>query len=221
MSTKYNELYKSYQEKSDEVKVLKLKLAQYEENTLNVNNANLNSHNNVLRTPPNKKVNPSIHSNMSSLNAVASDTTINKQTNTQTKGTVATATESNELNIGINRNRVISMINQNLVDDLDAICFFDKINMRSNSTTHSNVPKLDLNFLNMRKKKEESSNNVSNNVSNNMSNNMSKISNNVSNNFKGSYNNSNNKSGIKNIQVRSLNTTNLSMIYLIFIIYSH
>ena len=47
-----------------------------------------------------------------------------------------------------NHNRMITMINKNLLDDLDAIYFFDKINIRANSASHNKIPKLDLNFLN-------------------------------------------------------------------------
>jgi hypothetical protein len=31
-----------------------------------------------------------------------------------------------------------------LLDDLDGLYFFDKIDMRSNSTSHKKIPKLDL-----------------------------------------------------------------------------
>jgi hypothetical protein len=36
------------------------------------------------------------------------------------------------------------VINTELMDDLDGLYFFDKINMRSNSICHKNIPKLDL-----------------------------------------------------------------------------
>lgn len=46
-----------------------------------------------------------------------------------------------------NKKRILNLINKNLVDDLDSIYFFDKINMRTKSATHNNVPKLNFNFL--------------------------------------------------------------------------
>ena len=47
------------------------------------------------------------------------------------------------------------MMNKNVLDDLDAIYFFDKINMRSNSASHKKIPKLDLNFLDIKEKVEK------------------------------------------------------------------
>jgi hypothetical protein len=38
------------------------------------------------------------------------------------------------------------VIDKNIVDDLDAIYFSDKIDMRAHSVSHTNIPKLDLNF---------------------------------------------------------------------------
>ena len=61
---------------------------------------------------------------------------------------------------------MITMINKNVVDDLDGIYFFDKINMRANSANHKNVPKLDLNFLQLKYKKKEEKEKEVNNVSN-------------------------------------------------------
>jgi hypothetical protein len=36
------------------------------------------------------------------------------------------------------------VIKTELLDDLDGLYFFDKIEMRSNSTSHKRIPKLDL-----------------------------------------------------------------------------
>ncbi len=36
------------------------------------------------------------------------------------------------------------MLKTELLDDLDGLYFFDKIDMRSNSTSHKKIPKLDL-----------------------------------------------------------------------------
>lgn len=46
------------------------------------------------------------------------------------------------------------MINKNVIDDLDAIYFFDKVNMRANSANHTNIPKLDLNFINVKQQQQ-------------------------------------------------------------------
>lgn len=47
------------------------------------------------------------------------------------------------------------VINKNVVDDLDAIYFFDKVNMRANSASHKKIPKLDLNFVQEKMKAPE------------------------------------------------------------------
>jgi hypothetical protein len=44
------------------------------------------------------------------------------------------------------------VINNHALEDLDALHFFDKIEMRSAS--HKHVPKLDLNFIELQKKRE-------------------------------------------------------------------
>ena len=41
------------------------------------------------------------------------------------------------------------------MEDLDAMYFFDKIQMRSNSVTPTHIPKLDFNFSNSNKNKQE------------------------------------------------------------------
>jgi hypothetical protein len=38
-------------------------------------------------------------------------------------------------------------INSKVIDDLDALYFFDKIEMRSNSQTPSKIPRLDLKYF--------------------------------------------------------------------------
>ena len=55
--------------------------------------------------------------------------------------------KGNDTSAEINRSRMIKMMNRNVLDDLDAIYFFDKIDMRSNSASHKKIPKLDFNFL--------------------------------------------------------------------------
>ncbi len=68
--------------------------------------------------------------------------------------------EGTEATMERNKHTMMNMINKNLVDDLDAIYFFDKINMRANSASHNNIPKLDFNFLQpqMKTKKKEETN---------------------------------------------------------------
>jgi hypothetical protein len=47
------------------------------------------------------------------------------------------------------------VISKNVVDDLDAIYFFDKFNMtRANSTSHAKVPVLDLGFAKTKMKNQ-------------------------------------------------------------------
>jgi hypothetical protein len=65
-----------------------------------------------------------------------------------------------EPNIGFNnksrmvtsKKNLILVINNNALEDLDAIYFFDKIDMRAHSTSHKTVPKLDLQMLDRQKK---------------------------------------------------------------------
>jgi hypothetical protein len=85
--------------------------------------------------------------------------------------------ENNDMALERNRSRMITMLNKNCVDDLDSIYFFDKINMRANSASHNNIPKLNLNFLQIKPKKKEEGNSVINvsNVSQNMVNNGSSM----------------------------------------------
>lgn len=73
-----------------------------------------------------------------------------------------TPQENNDMALERNRSRMITMLNRNCVDDLDSIYFFDKINMRANSASHNNIPKLNLNFLQMKPKKKEEGNTVIN-----------------------------------------------------------
>jgi hypothetical protein len=47
------------------------------------------------------------------------------------------------------------VINSNVVEDLDSLYFFDKIEMRANSTSHKVVPKLDLQFIEMFKAQQK------------------------------------------------------------------
>lgn len=44
-------------------------------------------------------------------------------------------------------------INKKIVEDLDALYFFDKVQMKGNSTTPTKVPKLQFNFDNANKEK--------------------------------------------------------------------
>ena len=56
------------------------------------------------------------------------------------------------------------MIEKNNIDDLDSIYFFDKINIRSNSSSISKVPKLDFNAMKIKLKRYEESQNQENYV---------------------------------------------------------
>jgi hypothetical protein len=45
------------------------------------------------------------------------------------------------------------VINSNALEDLDAIYFLEKIDMRAHSTMHKHIPKLDLQLVNHKKEK--------------------------------------------------------------------
>jgi hypothetical protein len=176
LNKKYGDILKAYQEKNEEVKMLKLKLAEisfspinkslsgeeYKENKHKEKEYNFtNSNSNLMQSPlkaQNQSHTTQIHKNLSQkTNCLSTD--VNSQNEINTLSSVAiTPTETNEICIGKNRSRMINMIKQNVLDDLDAICFFDKINMRPNSASHSIIPKLDLNFLNSKQKKNDDRN---------------------------------------------------------------
>jgi hypothetical protein len=102
VTKKYTDLYKAYQERSEEVKLIKSRKSENPQH-----------------------ISPKI------------------EENTSGEG------ENNN-----NRSRMMTMINKNVVDDLDGIYFFDKIDARANSASHKKIPKLDLNFLESKYRKQ-------------------------------------------------------------------
>lgn len=104
-------------------------------------------------------INPNMSINLSSSQTKSS---LNKHQMAAINSDGHTPQENNDMALERNRSRMITMLNRNCVDDLDSIYFFDKINMRANSASHNNIPKLNLNFLQMKPKKKEEGNTVIN-----------------------------------------------------------
>ena len=166
MSKKYSELYRAYQEKSEENKVLKVRISNLEkENHKIENQKNENNLNNNLNSmnKPNDSSNNLTHSQSGVM--IQNKNSVSKLSTIPIKESERTGREINDAACERNKGRMMAMINKNIVDDLDAIYFFDKINMRANSASHNNIPKLDLNFLQVKTKKREDHSSINVNTS--------------------------------------------------------
>ena len=85
--------------------------------------------------------------NLSNSNKIKTDNTKVNPDYSQNTHNDNNPLQGNDTSAEMNRSRMIKMMNRNVLDDLDAIYFFDKIDMRSNSASHKKIPKLDFNFL--------------------------------------------------------------------------
>ena len=146
VSKKYSDLFKAYQEKSEELKFVKAKITQ-----TNLTNSKLE-----IEKNKHSLVDLSLNLSNSNIKNIDKPKINNLNTSSGNKENLNFTESVNETNseMNINKTRIIKMMNKNVLDDLDAIYFFDKINMRSNSASHKKIPKLDLNFLEINERME-------------------------------------------------------------------
>jgi hypothetical protein len=126
------------------------------ENLNLANSANQTSNNKPSDSQPENtktdKENKSEKHSLNNSNYLANSTSqLQNNLNTNNIQTIPVESEVTEKN----KKRILNLINKNMLDDLDAIYFFDKINMRTKSATHNNVPKLNFNFLDMESSKNK------------------------------------------------------------------
>lgn len=118
--------HKLLYEKNEEIENLKKCIQNLEKN-----NSIIMENNNSMIKSPNKKINSSVYE------SPTPHSFITKLYHNPKKQEDSEYTKS------------IMNINKRVLDDLDALYFIDKVNMRSNSNTNSNgIPKLDFNFNN-------------------------------------------------------------------------